>query len=263
MFIPIILSALVAAPAVWSHPGLTPRAVPQVVYGCQNANQIAMTFDDGPYIYLRQISDAFTAANASATFFMNGNNWACVYDPARVSDVQHAFKAGHMIGSHTWGHTDLTANNLTSDQMNDQLYRMELAFSRMLGVKPAFMRPPYGNYNDDVLSVMSSRGQSAAMWDTDTGDADGNNVTTSEGVYDQVANANLPNALILEHETEKTTAEQLVPYAINLFQSKGYKLVTLADCIGAQPYQAVGVAQQRDASPTSSARDFIMLIFVL
>ncbi|KAF7351549.1 hypothetical protein MSAN_01587400 [Mycena sanguinolenta] len=223
MFMHLLLSVLVAAPAVWSHPGLIPRAVPQVVYSCQNQDEIALTFDDGPYIYLRQISDAFTAANASATFFMNGNNWDCIYEPARMSDVEYAYKAGHMIGSHTWGHTDLTAN-LTHDQINDQMFRMEQAFSRIIGVIPAFMRPPYGNYNDDVLSVMSSRGQSAAMWDTDTGDADGNTVATSESVYDEVANSGVQNALILEHETLKNTTEQLVPYAIKLFQSKGFKV---------------------------------------
>ncbi|KAJ7240616.1 hypothetical protein B0H12DRAFT_1189527 [Mycena haematopus] len=249
MSIRLILSALVAASAARSHPGLNHRAAPQVVYGCVNPNQIALTFDDGPYIYLRQISDAFTAANASATFFMNGFNWACIYDLARASDVQYAYKAGHMVGSHTWGHTDLTAD-LTDAQITDQMYRMEEAFSRILGVIPAFVRPPYGDYNDQVLSIMSGRGQSAAMWDNDTGDADGNTVAQSEDVYNTIANSGVPNALILEHETEKSTAEQLVPYAINLFQGKGYKLVTLAECLGVSPYQAVGVPQARDATWT-------------
>ncbi|KAF8168991.1 carbohydrate esterase family 4 protein [Mycena galopus ATCC 62051] len=202
----------------------------------------------GPYIYLRSISDQFTAAGAKATFFMNGNNWDCIYNADRISDVKYAYAAGHMIGSHTWSHADLTAG-LTTAQIQDAMYRMEEAFSRILGIKPAFMRPPYGDYNSNIQSIAAARGQSLAMWDWDTGDADGNTTAQSEAVYTDVANAKVKNALILEHETEETTATVLVPFALNLFQSKGYNLVTMAECLGVDPYQAIGVPQTQTASP--------------
>lgn len=35
------------------------------------------------------------------------------------------------------------------------------AFSRILGVKPAFMRPPFGDYNDNVREVAYARNQSS------------------------------------------------------------------------------------------------------
>lgn len=38
------------------------------------------------------------------------------------------------------------------------------AFSRILGIKPAFMRPPYGNYNDNVREIAYARNQSRASW---------------------------------------------------------------------------------------------------
>ena len=38
------------------------------------------------------------------------------------------------------------------------------AFSRIIGVKPAFMRPPYGSYNDLVLEVAYTRNQSGALY---------------------------------------------------------------------------------------------------
>ncbi|KAJ7888497.1 hypothetical protein B0H13DRAFT_2042145 [Mycena leptocephala] len=201
------------------------RATPQVYDACINANDIALTFVSPsslldpdlifrPYIYLRSISDQFTAAGAKATFYMNGNNWDCIYNPDRISDVQYA---------HTWAHADLTS--LTTPQIQDAMFRMEEAFSRILGIKPAFMRPPYGDYNDNIQSIAAARGQSLALWDWDTGDADGNTTAQSEAVYNDVANAKVKNALILEHETEETTATVLVPYALNLFQSKGYNVV--------------------------------------
>lgn len=43
------------------------------------------------------------------------------------------------------------------------MYRMEEAFSRILGIKPAFMRPPYGDYNDNVRQVAYARGQSCKL----------------------------------------------------------------------------------------------------
>ncbi|KAJ7129889.1 hypothetical protein C8R43DRAFT_931089 [Mycena crocata] len=247
MSIKHILSTLMAASAVWGHP-TTPRATPQVYDACINANEIALTFDDGPYIYIRSISDQFTAAGAKATFFMNGYNWQCIYSPTVIADVKYAYAAGHMIGSHTWSHADLT--ELSTAQIQDGMFRMEEAFSRILGIKPAFMRPPFGSYNGNIQSIAAGRGQSLALWDWDTGDADGNTTSQSEAVYNDVASSKVNNALILEHETEETTAHVLVPYAIKLFQSNGYKLVTMAECLGVDPYQAIGVPQQQSSSWT-------------
>ncbi|KAJ7678443.1 hypothetical protein B0H14DRAFT_2423324 [Mycena olivaceomarginata] len=207
-----------------------------------------LTRQSGPYDYLRSISDQFTAAGSHATFFFNGNNFACIYDSNRVSDIQYVYAAGHMVGSHTWSHADLAT--LSTAQIQDGMYRVEEALSRILGIKPAFMRPPFGSYNDDVQSIAAGRGQSLALWDWDTGDADGNTTAQSEAVYNDIVNARLKNALILEHETEETTATILVPYAINLFKSKGYNLVTIAQCLGVDPYQAIGVPQTRDSSWT-------------
>ncbi|KAJ7195899.1 hypothetical protein GGX14DRAFT_504964, partial [Mycena pura] len=244
----LIVASLLTASAVQGRSVLEYRATPQLYGSCINANDIALTFDDGPYIYLRNISDQFTAAGAKATFFMNGNNWDCIYNADRISDVKYAYAAGHMIGSHTWSHGDLTT--FSAAQIEDGMYRMEEAFSRILGIKPAFMRPPFGSSSSNIQSIAAGRGQSLALWDQDTGDADGNTVAQSEAVYNSIAKAKPKNALILEHETEETTATTLVPYAIKLFQGLGYNLVTMADCLGVDPYQAIGVAQEQTSAWT-------------
>ncbi|KAF8210048.1 hypothetical protein K438DRAFT_1810758 [Mycena galopus ATCC 62051] len=244
----MLATSLLAASVVQGRSALEYRATPQTYSSCINKNDIAMTFHDGPYIYLRNISDQFTAAGAKATFFMNGNNWDCIYNADRISDVQYAYAAGHMIGSHTWAHGNLAT--FSDAQIEDGMYRMEEAFSRILGIKPAFMRPPYGNTNANVQAIAAGRGQSLAMWDTDTRDADGNTVAQSEAVYNGVASAKPKNALILQHEVKETTAITLVPYAIKLFQGLGYNLVTMAECLGVDPYQAIGVPQTETAAWT-------------
>lgn len=106
-----------------------------------------------------------------------------------------------MIGQHTWSHADLTQMNTA--QITDAMYRMEEALSRILGIRPAFMRPPFGSYNDNVRSVSGARGQALALWDWDTGDADGNSTSQSEAVYQDAVNSHAKNMLFLEHETER------------------------------------------------------------
>jgi len=47
-----------------------------------------------------------------------------------------------MIGSRIWDHSDLTT--LTWDQIHNKLWLIERALEKIVGVTPAFMRPPYG-----------------------------------------------------------------------------------------------------------------------
>ena len=32
----------------------------------------------------------------------------CIYDDRQINSLRHAYNAGHMIGSHTWAHLDLS-----------------------------------------------------------------------------------------------------------------------------------------------------------
>jgi len=241
------LLASLAVATVSAKP-LEQRALATVYAACTEPMTAALTFDDGPYEYLTKISDELTAAGAKGTFFFNGNTYDCIYSSESISRIKYAYNAGHMIGQHTWSHADLTT--LSTAQIQDAMYRMEEAFSRIIGIRPAFMRPPFGNYNDNIRTIAGARGQNLALWDTDTGDADGNTTSQSEAVYTDAVNAKVKNMLVLNHETEETTANTLVPFAIKLLQSKGYKLVTMAECLGVDPYQAIGSPQQQSSSWT-------------
>lgn len=47
------------------------------------------------------------------------------------------------------------------------------ALVKITGLKPAFMRPPYGEYNNNVRQVAAENGQSVIMWNYDSGDSVG------------------------------------------------------------------------------------------
>jgi len=222
------------------------RAPARVITACTVPNTIALTFDDGPYQYLDDVSNALTNAGARGTFFFNGNNYACIYDENEVQRVRRVYNAGHQIASHTWSHAHLPT--LSWDQKHDEFFRVEQALQKIAGVVPAFMRPPYGEYNDEVREVAGQRGQTVVNWDFDSGDSVGASVAESNRRYDEVVSQHPSTLLALNHEVYETTAHQVLPHAIEVLQGAGYRLVTLAECLGEQPYQSIGSPGVRDGS---------------
>ncbi|KAF9375356.1 hypothetical protein CPB97_011520, partial [Podila verticillata] len=84
------------------------------VYTCKTPGTIAITFDDGPYKFTRQLLQELDKipGKPKVTFFVNGDNNGKITDYADV--VADAFNAGHQIGSHTWDHKDLNTLNPTA-----------------------------------------------------------------------------------------------------------------------------------------------------
>ncbi|KAF4594305.1 Carbohydrate esterase 4 protein [Pleurotus pulmonarius] len=224
------------------------RALAQVYSKCTVPNTVALTFDDGPYVWLYDISKALIAAGGKGTFFFNGNNYGCIYDDANIKRVKYAYDKGHQVASHTWGHENLAT--LTWDQIHDEMWRVELALQRICGVQPAFMRPPFGSYNDLVREASAVRGQHIAIWDFDSGDSLGVSAQESKDRYDTIVSEHPSTILALNHETIVTTSQDVIPHAIQKLKAAGYNLVTLAECLGQEPYQWVGAPQVKDASWT-------------
>jgi hypothetical protein len=70
-----------------------------VLNHCSVPGTIALTFDDGPYIYTAQILDTLADHGARATFFLNGQNRGHINQFPDL--VRRAHKEGHQLGSHT------------------------------------------------------------------------------------------------------------------------------------------------------------------
>ncbi|KAJ6479488.1 carbohydrate esterase family 4 protein [Mycena vitilis] len=215
--------------------------------GCAKAGHAALTFDDGPWQYHKNVSDICTAAGANVTFFINGLNYDCIYNDPYPGWLANDIERGHQIASHTWSHKDLTM--LSQADLDAEIDKPNIAFQKILGVKPAFLRPPYGNCNDTVLAALGQRGMNAATWDFDSGDSTGSSAADSKKAYDQrLASNPTGNILALNHETMASTVTDVLPYAISALQAKKYKLVTLATCLGLAPYLPASAAETSDFS---------------
>jgi peptidoglycan/xylan/chitin deacetylase (PgdA/CDA1 family) len=149
----IFLTNLIATLVV-SHPhgGLDKRVTTGTIYtGCTVPGVVAISFDDGPYIYTDSILDQLKAAGQSATFFVNGKNWGSIYDYGPT--LQRMVNEGHQIGSHTWSHADL--QTLSTDAIKSQMTQVETALTSLMGYFPRYMRPPYLSINNTVTKILS------------------------------------------------------------------------------------------------------------
>ncbi|KAL0564765.1 hypothetical protein V5O48_017276, partial [Marasmius crinis-equi] len=220
------------------------RQVPlaNVYETCVTPGTAAVTFDDGPYNYVNAILKTLKDNNAKATFFMNGNNWRCIYD-MDVS-VLNVLGEGHQIASHTWSHPDL--NTLKKDEIETQMSKVDEAIVKITGKWPAFMRPPYGNYNDEVREVAAARGQSLVNWDFDSGDSVGFTAPQSEDAYAKLIEKKPSTIIALNHETKETTAKEVVANVIPQLAAAGYKMVTVSECLGMPAYINETAPQTKD-----------------
>ncbi|KAM0746717.1 glycoside hydrolase/deacetylase [Meredithblackwellia eburnea MCA 4105] len=252
------LSASTPVPADEREPTLEERSVglversASVIEGCTVPGTFAMTFDDGP-LYGGQIATFFNQHNVKATFFVNGNNYDCIYDYA--SDIQARYAAGHQIAAHTWTHPDITT--LTATRLNQEITLLETALLKIIGVKPKYFRPPYGSYNQAAVNIITSRGYKIVTWNFDSGDSVGATPAQSITSYTKYTNlgtkkaATMAGINALNHETYTGTANKVVPTVVPKLIAAGWKLVTVAQCMNdPQPYQTVTTASKKDKTWT-------------
>ena len=93
-------------PSGTARPSPVPTSSSTVPYGvmiqqCTQPGVIALTFDDGPYIYTPTLLDILSEYNAHATFFVNGEGPNFEY-PDYSAVINRIVDEGHQIGSHTY-----------------------------------------------------------------------------------------------------------------------------------------------------------------
>jgi len=222
------------------------RAIATVFGKCTQPNTVALTFDDGPYKWHEEVSQMLNKAGAKGTFFVNGNNWDCIYGNDVANQLLQSFNDGHQIGTHTWSHAHMT--EISASDLSSEISKIDTALKKILGVKAAFLRPPYGEYNDAVRQAVGNNGQQMVYWDFDSGDSVGKTAAQSEQLYDAVFAKKPSSLLALNHETYDSTVHQVLPYVLDKYGKSGYRFVTVAECLGMEPYLSQGAPGKRDGS---------------
>ena len=125
-------------------------AVPETETRSKGGKLIALTFDDGPGPYTRRLLEGLAKRGVKATFFMLGQQ-------AENYDVTAGLvrDAGHQIASHTYDHPQLSKK--TDSQVTWQISHTADILNRITGYGTHYLvRPPYGDYNSRVLSLLDN-----------------------------------------------------------------------------------------------------------
>lgn len=189
-----------------------------ITSGGSGRREVALTFDDGwSRDACASIADTLRRHDAVGTFFVNGVYVAGA--PAKWRSILR----GMPVGNHTRSHPDLS--RLSSSAIRDEIASNERLLEHILG-RPIkkLLRPPFGAYDSQVLSVARSMGyQRVVLWNVDTRDwVPG----TSSSTIAARASAGGPGAIVLMHCGPSATARAL-PSIIRSYQARGYQLVGL------------------------------------
>lgn len=210
------------SPTPQPTPQPTPVPAPEQAASAQpdqpdpQGKMIALTFDDGPGVKATaRILAALEEVGGRATFFMLGENAAAHPDLAR-----QVAQAGHLVGTHTNSHKSLI--RLTAKEM---LQEVELSLDNIqkaTGVRPAILRPPYGNVNDLVKETLDLP---LVNWSVDTRDWDSRD---AQKVYDHILANVRDGDIVLMHDIYDSTAEA-VEMVLPELVKRGYQLVTVEE----------------------------------
>jgi len=154
--------------------------------------------------------------------------------------VKRMYKEGHVIGSHTWSHANL--EEISKDEIKTEMTKLEDAIYKLIGKKPALMRPPFGDGdgNDEIAEILGNLGYTAGcIWNVDTLDWD------KAGDVDyalKVFKGQLGNPIMsLNHcyykEITKEKLLTLTEEEIDYMLDHGYTPVTMDVCLGLDAYQ--------------------------
>ncbi len=162
------------------------------------------------------------------TFFMTGG-WVESYP----DDVKAIYAAGHDLGNHSQNHKNMS--QLGDAEIAEELDSVTQKVQELTGYKMFLFRPPYGDYDNEVITVAKKCGYYAIQWDVDSLDWKDYGV---DAIIDTVCNhKHLGNgSIILCHNGAKYTAEALDTLLTNL-KDAGYTVVPVSELIYKDNYK--------------------------
>ena len=187
------------------------------VYGAEPEKYVALTFDDGPSgRFTRTLLSGLEKRDVKATFLL------CGY---RLKDypkeAKRIHELGHEIGLHGYSHSCMA-------KMYQEELEREIADTLALlpeGCKPAFLRPPGGNYNETVLEAARQAELGVLSWSVDPKDwASHDAQVIGQTVVKMVRDGDV----ILLHDMSDSSVEAALKIVDEL-KEQGFRFVTVSE----------------------------------
>lgn len=176
---------------------------------------IALTFDDGPSKYTKQIVNLLKKYNCNATFFVLGNKVKIYKDT-----IKESISNGNEIGNHSYNHKWLS--RLKVEDIKEQINKTQDILKKEVNYTPILLRPTYGSVNK---KIRNNTNLEIVLWNVDTLDW---KIKSSKKIAERSLSQIKDRSIILMHDTHERTYEALkimIPKLID----EGYQFVTISE----------------------------------
>ncbi len=176
---------------------------------------VALTFDDGPSGFTKEIIDLLKKYEYNATFFVLGNKLNVDY----TDILKESINNGNEIGVHGFSHKSFT--RLKTEALEEEITKSKKYVYNLTKYMPNLVRPPYGNINNNIRNLNLGP---YILWNNDTLDW---KLRDAKKIYERLINSIEENNIILMHDTYLTTykaLELILPY----LKENNYEVVTVS-----------------------------------
>ncbi|MCC6355203.1 MAG: polysaccharide deacetylase family protein [Verrucomicrobiae bacterium] len=194
---------------------------PFLMRGARNTKRVALTFDDGPSPGVtNRVLETLRKYKVRATFFMIGQR--VVESPGLAKEVQ---AAGHELANHSFTHP--TLGSLSADRVASELHLCQDAIEKHVGVRPSWLRPPYGSFKTSQGPIARSERLGVVIWSVDPRDWARPGVAA---IQQRVLGGTAGGDIILCHDLHSQTADA-APGMIEGLLERGFQPGTLSDLV--------------------------------
>lgn len=175
----------------------------------------------------RELLDILKKHQVHVTFFMTGG-WVEKYP----EDVKAILAAGHDLGNHSENHKNMS--QLSEEEIKSELMAVHDKVKKLTGYEMFLFRPPYGDYDNEVIDTAKACGYYPIQWSVDS--LDWKDYGADDIIRQVCDSENLTGgAIILCHNGAKYTADALDAMLTKL-EEKGYEVVPVSQLIIRENY---------------------------
>lgn len=202
------------------------RRVPVYGVDCGEEKKVALTFDAawGADKTLK-ILEILEKYDVKATFFLVGF-WLDKYP----EETKAIAESGCEIGNHSNNH--LQMSKLSEEKITEELNYVNDKVYELTGKKPTYFRPPFGDYDNELIDTAEKLGLTTIQWSVDSLDWKGLSATEiTSRVVKNVQNG----SIVLFHNNSDNILEALPLVLANLI-NRGYEPVCMSELVYSEDY---------------------------
>lgn len=221
----LLITLTTASNSATVYFGYAQRQVP--IYSVETTEKkVAITFDAAwGSDKTSKIVEICKENGIEATFFLVG-----FWVEKNQDKVKEIDAAGFDIGTHSNTHPKMST--LSANAVMQELSTSCELITNITGKPIRFFRPPFGDYNNQLLDIASSMKLQTIQWDVDTLDWKG---LSAEQILTRVKSSVKSGSIILCHNNSDHIVEAL-PQMISYLKQQGYQMVKLSDLVYESDY---------------------------